>query len=278
MIHIATVHFKSGRWIEPQQRFLRKHLRSPFQVYAWLNDIPEWPKDAFHYTCTEPVVSHAVKLNLLADLIQFAAGSDDDILLFIDGDAFPIGNVEKLFQEKLARHKLIAVQRLENQGDCQPHPCFCATTVGFWKSIKGDWKEGFQWTGRTGEKVSDVGGNLLGLMQRHQVDWLPLVRSGGITDHPVLFGFYGGLVYHHGAGFRAPVTRFDEAKPGDLNLLQRVMTLSPARRARVLRRQSAAQNDFASEKIFKNIQEQADYLQNIALLHSQGKSPAPLSA
>ena len=66
----------------------------------------------------------------------FNAESDEDILLFIDGDAFPISDVATYAEEKLKQFPLIAVQRSENDGDPQPHPCFCITTVGFWKKNK----------------------------------------------------------------------------------------------------------------------------------------------
>lgn len=269
MIHIATVHFKSDRWIGIQQKFLQKHLRSPYRIYAWLNDVPTYPADAFYYVCTEAVGPHAIKLNLLAHLIQFAAASDDDLLIFMDGDAFPVGDIESLLREKLERHKLIAVQRLENNGDCQPHPCFCVTTVGFWRQIHGDWNEGFKWQGKTGKWVTDVGGNLLQIVQKQNVDWLPLRRTGGITEHGVLFGFYSNLIYHHGAGFRPPVTRYDIADAAELNWFQKLMTLSPERRKRVMRRNMANQNNLVSEQIFKQIEETPDYLEKLALITNQ---------
>jgi len=40
-------------------------------------------------------------------------------------------------------------------------------------------------------------------------DWYPLLRSNGRNLHPIWFGIYGDIIYHHGAGFRAPVSRYD---------------------------------------------------------------------
>ncbi len=256
MIHIATVHFKSNRWIAMQRDFFRRHLRSPYRVYGWLNDVPEYPADAFHYVCTENVIEHAVKLNLLADMICFAAQDDDDIIIFIDGDAFPIGDVETLFEQNLKSRKLIAVQRLENNGDSQPHPCFCATTVGFWRSLKGDWKEGYQWQTQSGKWVTDVGGNLLKQVREKNVNWMPILRTGGAAAHPVLFSIYADLVYHHGGAFRDPVTRVDIVgmKPtvGD-----RLAALVPWRMQRVtlrrMRSRVGKRNTEISEQIFEQI-------------------------
>jgi hypothetical protein len=131
MIHIATVHWKTEKWIDVQRYYLQKHIQSPFRVYAWLNDLPSKYRNAFFYTCTESVTSHASKLNILADIICFAAHEEDDIIIFLDGDAFPINDIEPLITQKLDTYRLIAIQRIENNGDIQPHPSFCVTTAKF---------------------------------------------------------------------------------------------------------------------------------------------------
>jgi hypothetical protein len=212
MIHIATVHWNTAEWIAPQLKFLGQHLQSEFRVYAWLNNIPDAPRDLFHFSCVEPVRSHAMKLNILADVIQSSAASPDDILIFLDGDAFPIADLEAMVREKVAAHKLVAVQRLENNGDSQPHPCFCATTVGFWNSIQGDWNDGYEWKNSDGETVTDVGGNMLKKLLDRGIDWAPLLRSNKVNLHPLYFGIYGGVIYHHGAGFRKSMCRLDRTQ------------------------------------------------------------------
>lgn len=262
MIHIATVHWNTDRWVRVQEEYLRRHLKSEYRVYAWLNDIPQVPLDSFYYTCSEPVAAHAVKLNLLADIIRLSAAGPDDPLIFIDGDAFPIAPIEPLLNQHLATRKLIAVQRLENNGDVQPHPCFCATTVGFWRQLRGDWKEGYQWQNRQGQKVSDVGGNLMKQLADHQVDWMPLVRSNKVNLHPLFFGIYGGLIYHHGAGFRKGECRVDMAKL-ELTSTDRLWSkILPGYGRKVRRkmwRQMVAANDQLSEEVFKAIQQDSRF-------------------
>ncbi|HYG24894.1 MAG TPA: hypothetical protein VEH04_19165 [Verrucomicrobiae bacterium] len=259
MIHIATVHFKSDRWISTQQEFLRKNIEGPHRIYAWLNDIPNARTDGFHYCCQEAVTPHAIKLNLLGDMMCFAA-EDDDILIFIDGDAFPIAPIEPLLRAQLPKHKLVAVQRLENNGDLQPHPCFCATTARFWREIQGDWKAGYQWQTATGRMETDVGGNLLKILRGRNVDWLPLLRSHDATHHPVLFGIYAGLVYHHGAGFREAVTRFDMVH-AKLNIFDRLLGVFPSRQRRIKRRKLGAENKIWSEQVFAEIHANPRYFE-----------------
>lgn len=199
--HVATVHWRDDRWIDVQLRYLEQHLPQPYKVYAFLNHIERDHSHRFFYSSDERIREHSTKLNLLSDLITFNAASDDDPLLFIDGDAFPIADLQPLIDD-LANHPLIAVKREEAQ-DVQPHPCFCLTTVGFWRELGGDWRKGgHSWTNEAGREVSDVGARVLKAVDEGNVDWRPLLRSNKQNPHPLFFGVYDDVVYHHGAGFR----------------------------------------------------------------------------
>jgi hypothetical protein len=207
MIHVATVHYRSDRWIEPQLRYLERFLPGPFRVYTFLTRVPGDHSGKFFYSSTEEVKDHATKLNLLGDVISFAAEDASDPLVFIDGDAFPVTPIGPLIDQRLARNQLIAVQRHENNGDIQPHPCFCLTTVGFWSRIGGDWHRGYEWLDPHGAPITDVGANVLAALERERVDWYPLRRVNTVNDHPLFFALYGDeqhgpVVYHHGSGFR----------------------------------------------------------------------------
>ncbi len=127
----------------------------------------------------------------------------------LDGDAFPIADLTPRLADMLARVPLVAIRRDENLGDRQPHPSFCATAVGFWKQIEGDWSPGYKWRTTAGYRVSDVGGNLLGELERRGITWAPLLRTNRRNLDPLWFGIYGDLVYHHGSGFRGPDSRLD---------------------------------------------------------------------
>jgi len=258
MIHIATVHWRTDKWIGIQRSYLRKHISSPYRVYAWLNDVPPPPADAFYHTCSEPLLSHPTKLNILADTIYSSSNRTDDILMFLDGDAFPIGDIESLIHLKLRDYRLLAVQRLENNGDIQPHPCFSATTVSFWHSIKGDWKSGYSWRNTHGKRVTDVGGNLLRQLTEHRAAWYPLLRSNTRNLHPVFFGTYDRVIYHHGSGFRAPLTRFDRSNVIAQRIYKLVATHLPRYgllSQRLLFRTAIAQNTALSDRVYGQIQQ-----------------------
>ena len=113
---------------------------------------------------------------------------------------------------KLCSYPLIAIRRTENIGDIQPHPSFCLTTIEFWKFINGDWNSGYKWLNVYGELVTDVGGNLLRALEQKGIEWYPMLRSNKRNLHPLFFGIYEDLIYHHGAGYRNPLSRTDKCK------------------------------------------------------------------
>jgi hypothetical protein len=216
VLHVATVHWQSPWWIEPQLRYLSRYAPGA-QTWASLDGIA-----AEHFARFDHPMSlegsHADKLNELARLITAEADADDR-LLFLDGDAFPVAPLEPLIA---APDDLIAVRRDESRWAYpRPHPCFCLTTVGFWNEIGGDWSAGFTWEIANGDTVTDVGGNLIGILEEREIAWRPLTRLNITNLHPLWFALYGDdrvgpTVYHHSAGFRP-----------------RYWSSRPARRARV---------------------------------------------
>ena len=94
------------------------------------------------------------KLDRLAAIVTEQA-EPDDLLLFCDGDAFPIAAIG---EHVLDGRPLAAIRRDENLGEQQPHPCFCLTTVGFWNEIGGTWTRGYTWKASNGEEITEVGG------------------------------------------------------------------------------------------------------------------------
>ena len=230
--HFITVHWQNPQWVDVQLQQIHRHAERA-SVYAYLNGIdPEPYRDRFAYCGTHEIQSHAIKLNLMAELVCREA-DEADLLVFLDGDAYPVASVDALAVRLSEQKPLIAVRRDENNGDPQPHPCFCVTTVGFWNRIRGDWRSGYRWTGVDGRRVTDVGGNLLGLLREAGVAWEPLLRSNARNLHEMWFGVYGGMVYHHGAAFwDQPFARAEEGKlrlNARERALKRVLDAMPAR-------------------------------------------------
>jgi len=221
-MHVATVHWRDARWIAPQVRFLRRHLPE-HRTWAAVDGIPAADAAAFD-TALDLEGSHPEKLNELARRVAEVA-APDDLLLFVDGDAFPIAPVDASVLDGLP---LAAVRRDENLGDPQPHPCFCLTTVGYWTEIGGDWRRGHSWTNTAGETVSDTGGNLLGILEARGDAWRPLLRTNRVDLHPLWFAVYGDVAYHHGAGFRDRVARVTTTEARDRARAAAKHTIIPA--------------------------------------------------
>jgi hypothetical protein len=215
VLHVATVHYASPRWIAIQTERLRRHIGVPFQTWSSLERIdPEYGARFDHIV--QQRGSHAGKLNHLAMEICHVA-DDGDLLMFLDGDAFPIADPMPLIEESLAKAPLLAVRRAENVDEPQPHPCFCVTSVATWRALPGDWTAGPTWLGAHGHQTTDVGGNLLRRLELTGTPWTQVLRSNHHDLDPLWFGVYGGVVYHHGAGFRtgelSPVDRAGAPKP-----------------------------------------------------------------
>ena len=210
MIYVVTVHWRSAKWIAPQIAYLERNIRSPFRVFATLNEIdPSVPTDHFYHADSESG-PHGEKLNALAQKVAKVA-DPSDTLIFLDSDAFPVRPLDRWLDEQLADHPLVAVQRRENLGDLRPHPSFCATTVGFWDSLDGDWSRA-PWTTPSGTLFDDSGTGVYRALEAAHTNWLPLLRSNTNDAHPLWYGVYGHYVYHHGGGSRTPWSTFDKSE------------------------------------------------------------------
>jgi hypothetical protein len=222
MIHVLTAHYQTDRWIDIQLRYLTQYLDRPHRVVADFEGVNGDATPRFDVVTNLSAeagtsIGHHEKLNRLAKVVgDDAAG--DDVLMFLDGDAFPIAPIGDLVEERLGRFPLAAVRRDEIFGDLQPHPCFCVTTVGFWRKIGGDWSVG-SWRDELGREVEDVGGKLLRILSERGIEWSPLLRTNRHSFHPVLFAVYEHRVYHHGAGFRPVFVRTDLPDSGRVPLL-----------------------------------------------------------
>jgi hypothetical protein len=205
MIYVLTVHWKIDFWVDAQLSRLRKYIGEPFKVYAFCDGTKHDHSAEFDYLSPlKDVTDHASKLNELARVVC-ATARDDDVLIFCDSDAFPVRDITGYMRTALARWPLVAVQRLENAADMQPHPCFTVTTAGLWRRIGGDWRAGPTWINSNGQQVTDVGARLMRKLRRKGIEWGKMLRSNRVNLHPLLYAVYDGVVYHHGAGSRPTI-------------------------------------------------------------------------
>lgn len=208
MIHIVTIHFNTPEWVETQVNYIHRHLGRDKKIYSAFTNVEALKyKKYFNFGCNLNITSHAQKLNILADEIIRIA-DDDDILIFMDSDAFPVSPCIEEVKNRVNKYQLTAITRYENLGDCFPHPSFCATTMGFWKWLKGDW--GHEDIEINGRKRRDTGSKLYLQLKNAGIDWHRMKRTGQLWKHPIFFGIYNNEIYHHGAGSRCMSTIWDE--------------------------------------------------------------------
>jgi hypothetical protein len=264
VIHVATVHHKSAKWIDVQLDFLRRHLHEPYRVVANLQEVPG--EHAAKFDRVIPAMGrHSGKLNFLA--AEIAAEADpDDLIMFLDGDAFPIADPMPAVHRALERSVLIAVQRQENLEDQQPHPSFCVIRVRDWQALAGDWSMGHCWQTTRGDLVSDSGGNLLAALERTDSPWTPMLRTNRVDVHPLWFGVYGDVIYHHGAGFRKPTARsISTNQPARWRSGERAPVIGPlirklaTARIRVWDARQMAASRRAGERIFAELSSNPEF-------------------
>jgi len=267
-LHVATVHWRTDRWIDVQRAYFRRNFGLPYRTYASLEGV-----DASHQSKFDQLIDtpgkHAEKLNALSE-VMLEKAAPTDFLVFIDGDAFPIAPIGDWALDVLSHYPLVAIRRDENMGDPQPHPSFCITTAQFWAEIGGDWRKGHTWRNETGIDVTDVGGNLLYILSERNAEWLPLLRTNTVNLHQVMFGIYGGLIYHHGAGFRQAVTRSDWTWTKKLSLRTSQESAKSTLRGRALhrianramRRRTSA-NRKLNDKIYRQILSNPEFFKDL---------------
>jgi hypothetical protein len=183
--------------------------------------------------------------------------------MFLAPDAFPVTDPMPVLQRALAQAPLVAVRRAENDGDPQPHPCFCVTTVGAWKRLAGDWCDGHPFTAPGLGRVSDFGANLLRRLELTGTPWVALERTNGTRLDPLRFAVYGGIVYFHNASEIGRVHRLGAPRPLPL---ARARALAPvigrleAQRRLAWERGLLRRGARDSEEVFRAITAGGDWL------------------
>lgn len=145
----------------------------------------------------DKVESHQKALSVL---VEFFRHTDHTHLLVLDSDAWPVRDDWVEIADNIIGDRFYtAVMRTENYDDF-PHPSACFIRRSFVDYIDFGFKARSNLYGQT---ISDVG-----TAMPQSVDgvmaWVPLLRTNKWNPHPVCFGVYGDLFYHHGAGSRGP--------------------------------------------------------------------------
>lgn len=202
MIRFITIHHETDKFLYLQKTYIEKNTNDDYIVYCGYSNISPANLDEKYklIDLTNQSHHHADRLNILYNFAKTDA-NEDDIIIFIDSDCYPISqNWISELKKYLNENPIAAIQRKENFSaplgcvpELHPHPCFFATTVKFWSSnnLKFDTQE--------------TAGYQIGLwLLKNNLDFYKLLRSNTVNIHPLMFGVYNDIIYHHGAGNRPP--------------------------------------------------------------------------
>tara|TARA_Y100000310_G_scaffold88137_1_gene85046 strand:+ start:1013 stop:1837 length:825 start_codon:yes stop_codon:yes gene_type:complete len=218
MIHILTIHHENIRWIDFQFKNIKKYIKREHRIYMWNATIfhdnihPDlvWTEAdinryfyVFDSTNTDDsVIRNDVSRRFDVMLEKVYEDCDEnDILIFLDNDAVFLDTIDEFLFTKLKNEKYDAVGYWRAPSTLYDPTIaidnsFFATTVGYWKKIKGNW-DGISGVGDK-QFGSDYGAVLTEFMMDKKTNFYEMKNTNKITLHPRYYQIYENLVYHHG--------------------------------------------------------------------------------
>jgi len=241
MLHILTIHFKD-KWVDIQKNQLKKHISEEYKVYTRLGENYDTHKHKFD-GAIEGKGHWTESMKLLLKFIEKNANSDDKVLL-LDSDAFPISsNISNFMDLALQKAPFVSCEEPEHEKDNTreiPHPMFMLFKAKH--ILDGDISKYLS-------KIMDIDSSgtwwagLLKWLSKNDYSYYPIKRSNKINLHPLYFGIYDNLIYHHWAGSRKMITRPDRRR---------------AKKSGESLDSIAEENHKMSAKVFKKIENELD--------------------
>lgn len=188
---------RSDKWYSLQIRNLQQTTDFTHVVYPNYNGyFPDSIVLPRGFLCGR--TAHVQGLNSLLD--YFKTRDDFDYFLLLDSDCFPICDWTNKLLTAMKNFDVAAPARYENL-DTFAHP----SAFFFKRKALGNLKFGVNNLNNIiGENYVETSSN---------VDkFFPLIRTNVINDHPLLFGIYWNIFYHHGAGSRSLAFRCTDNK------------------------------------------------------------------
>lgn len=185
-------------------------MQVPFKLYGHIYPFDIKSEKLYSYFSSieyTPIKDHAIKLNVLSEIICRKAKADD-IIMLLDGDAFPCDYIDYDFLKIVDSYTFGAIKQVECFEEPIPHPSFFIARVDSYLKHKFDWAPGPRWETPRGE-FTDVGARIWEYALKNKLNWYPFNRTNRHNVHPLWFGVYDYRIYHHGAGFRKPISKID---------------------------------------------------------------------
>jgi len=215
MIHITSTHYQDPYWIKIQLDSIKKHIKVPYKTYMAHAAMPEMYESfesevdfLYQHTMKKGSKFHNMDgTRYCVPHIKKNMGPGD-IVIKIDSDAFFINDIDEKYVKFVNDNKFIAMKEPLHEADTTlhtPHPAYYAFTSKFLNDGLTDALTKLQ------PRNSNWWGGVISWLSHHKIEWKPMTRSNEVNLHPIYFGLYGDLIYHHWAGSRHMITRFDRA-------------------------------------------------------------------
>lgn len=206
MIRICTIHHETDKFLKIQLDHIEKYTRQDYKIYAGVYNISHLENsERCDHIDMLPNTTPANRLNHLFQVLSQEANSGD-MVIFMDSDCFPISeNWINELTDGLSKYPIAAIQRSENfdasshTRELFPHCCFFCTSFDFWES-NNLYHE---------DNIKCCGWSIGEWLIQHNLDFYKLIRSNSVNIHPLMFGVYNNIIYHHGAGNRLPYDGID---------------------------------------------------------------------
>ena len=219
MIYIITMHHNTDKFLALQARYLYEYTSEDYRVFCGVSGFgeisgtqPRHIKNHLFIDLSPIYNQHWFRMNYIYDAIakglsegtitgiEHATFQPDDLLVFLDGDAFPMDTWVPKIRDYLSSAQAASVYRLENpeplldeQHKPYPHPLFFVTRAAFWEKYDLMWEHWEEYG------ISTPGPLLKRWFMGNNFEIAPLTRTNAFDIHPVFFGIYDEIIYHHGA-------------------------------------------------------------------------------
>lgn len=179
-------------WYDLQISFIHKTTKNFEHVVC--SNLPIEYKHSKVIPKTPDMGGGAEHLDGLCHLMDYFKTTDGDYFLILDSDCFPIKlGWQNILSKYMAENKrdVASVVRYENL-DNFAHPCVTFFNRSALERIAFARMQHFN---KFGFPCRDISVENIG-------NFVPLIRSNKVNEHPVMYAIYWNAFYHHGAGSR----------------------------------------------------------------------------
>ena len=221
MKHIITLHYATQHWFEIQKNHIEKYTtkKEDYIVYlaTYKCDLPTnftLPPNYKHIRLDDYVQNNNILIrNVHHEIIEYVYNifvvkdcKDDDIIVYLDSDAFPCDYWENKIEMYFNEHDIASVYRYEDIGpdlDKKYFPCPHLCFFSFIKEKKEKHKFVFDIT----PPFQCPGTSIRDVAEQNNLKIKEMIRTNKFDLNRVMFGVYDDIIYHQSSGSRGVVGR-----------------------------------------------------------------------